>query len=105
MVEIPTNKPIIRDDRNDLVYKTEREKYNAIIEEIKVLTDQKRPVLVGTTSVEISEKLARMLSRQKIKHNVLNAKQHQREAEVVAEAGRPGAVTIATNMVWSWNRY
>ena len=98
VVEIPTNKPIIRDDRNDLVYKTEREKYNAIIEEIKVLTDQKRPVLVGTTSVEISEKLARMLSRQKIKHNVLNAKQHQREAEVVAEAGRPGAVTIATNM-------
>ena len=80
------------------MYKTEREKYNAIIEEIKVLTDQKRPVLVGTTSVEISEKLARMLSRQKIKHNVLNAKQHQREAEVVAEAGRPGAVTIATNM-------
>ncbi|HAB89140.1 MAG TPA: preprotein translocase subunit SecA [Bacteroidetes bacterium] len=98
VVEIPTNKPIIRDDRNDLVYKTEREKYNAIIEEVKVLTDQKRPVLVGTTSVEISEKLARMLSRQKIKHNVLNAKQHQREAEVVAEAGRPGAVTIATNM-------
>ncbi|NBB88209.1 MAG: preprotein translocase subunit SecA, partial [Bacteroidetes bacterium] len=95
---IPTNKPIIRDDREDMVYKTAREKYNAVIEEITGLTDQGRPVLVGTTSVDISEKLSRMLKIQGVKHNVLNAKQHQREADVVAEAGQPGAVTIATNM-------
>ena len=98
VVVIPTNKPIARDDREDLVYKTKREKYNAIIDEIETVTKEGRPVLVGTTSVEISELLSRMLKLKKIKHNVLNAKQHQREAEVVAEAGQPGAVTIATNM-------
>ena len=95
---IPTNRPITRDDRQDMVFKTAREKYNSVIDEIVVLVEQGRPVLVGTTSVEISEKLSRMLNLRKIKHNVLNAKQHQREAEVVAEAGKPGAVTIATNM-------
>ena len=98
VVVIPTNKPIIRDDREDLVYKTEREKINAVIDEIGNLTAQGRPVLVGTTTVEISEKMSRMLNLRGIKHNVLNAKQHQREAEIVAAAGQPGAVTIATNM-------
>ncbi|MEL6123387.1 MAG: preprotein translocase subunit SecA, partial [Bacteroidota bacterium] len=98
VVVIPTNKPVIRDDREDLVYKTAREKYNAVIEEIDKLTAAGRPVLVGTTSVDISEKLSRMLQLKGIKHNVLNAKQHQREAEIVAEAGKPGNVTIATNM-------
>ena len=98
VVVIPTNKPIVRDDREDFVYKTVREKYNAVIEEIDVLTKADRPVLVGTTSVEISELLSRMLKLRNIKHNVLNAKMHQREAEVVAEAGFAGAVTIATNM-------
>lgn len=98
VVVIPTNKPIARDDREDLVYKTEREKFNAIIEEIDKLTKQGRPVLVGTTSVEVSEKLSRVMKLRKIRHNVLNAKQHQREAQVVTEAGRPGQVTIATNM-------
>lgn len=98
VVVIPTNKPIVRDDREDLVYKTAREKYNAVIDEIQRLTEAGRPVLVGTTSVEISELLSRMLKLKNIKHNVLNAKQHQREADVVAEAGKPGAVTIATNM-------
>ncbi len=95
---IPTNKPVIRDDREDKVYKTKREKFNAAIEEITELSQQGRPVLVGTTSVEVSELLSRMLKLKNIKHNVLNAKLHAREAEVVAEAGRPGAVTIATNM-------
>lgn len=98
VVVIPTNRPIVRDDRQDLVYKTMREKFNAVVEEIVELTDKGRPVLVGTTSVEISELLSRMLTIRKIKHNVLNAKQHQREAEIVAEAGMPGTVTIATNM-------
>ena len=98
VVIIPTNKPIIRDDRQDLVYKSEKEKYNAVIEEITRLVDAKRPVLVGTTSVDISETLSRILNLRGISHNVLNAKQHQREAEVVAEAGLPGKVTIATNM-------
>jgi len=98
VVVIPTNRPIQRDDRDDLVYKTAREKFNAVIDEIVNLSGQGRPVLVGTTSVDISEKLSRMLNLRGIKHNVLNAKQHQREAEVVAEAGRPGNVTIATNM-------
>ena len=98
VVVIPTNKPIARDDREDLVYKTNREKYNAVIEEIVELVKQGRPVLVGTTSVEISELLSRMLKMKGIKHNVLNAKLHQREAEIVAEAGKTGAVTIATNM-------
>ncbi len=95
---IPTNRPIARDDREDLVYKTKREKYQAIIEEINTLVEAKRPVLVGTTSVEISELLSRALKLRKIKHNVLNAKLHQKEAEIVAEAGVPGNVTIATNM-------
>ncbi|MFI3264068.1 MAG: preprotein translocase subunit SecA [Rikenellaceae bacterium] len=98
VVVIPTNRPILRDDREDLIYKTKREKYNAVIEEIQKLVEQNRPVLVGTTSVEISELLSRMLTLRKIKHNVLNAKQHQAEAQIVAEAGRPGQVTIATNM-------
>ncbi len=98
VVVIPTNKPIIRDDRDDLIYKTKREKYNAVIEEITHLVAQGRPVLVGTTSVEISDLLSRMLRLRGIPHNVLNAKQHQREAQIVAEAGRAGQVTIATNM-------
>ena len=98
VVVIPTNKKVIRDDRNDLVYKTAREKYNAVIAEIERLVAEGRPVLVGTTSVEISELLSRMLKLRGIKHNVLNAKQHQLEAQIVAEAGRSGQVTIATNM-------
>ena len=98
VVVIPTNRPVIRDDREDLVYKTSREKFNAVIEEIASCTEKGRPVLVGTTSVDISEKLSRMLQLRGIPHNVLNAKQHQREAEIVAEAGLPGKVTIATNM-------
>ncbi|WP_297554022.1 preprotein translocase subunit SecA [uncultured Alistipes sp.] len=98
VVVIPTNRPVIRDDRQDLIYKTKREKYNAVIEEIVRLVGQGRPVLVGTTSVEISELLSRMLKLRGIRHNVLNAKQHQLEAQIVSEAGRPGQVTIATNM-------
>ena len=98
VVVIPTNKKVIRDDREDLVYKTAREKYNAVIAEIERLVAEGRPVLVGTTSVEISELLSRMLKIRGIKHNVLNAKQHQLEAQIVAEAGRSGQVTIATNM-------
>ena len=98
VIEIPTNKPLVRDDREDKVYKTAREKYNAAIEEITILVAEGRPVLVGTTSVEISELLGRMLSMRKIKHNVLNAKLHKKEADIVAEAGDPGVVTIATNM-------
>ena len=98
VVVIPTNRPIARDDREDLIYKTKREKYNAVIEEIVRLVEAKRPVLVGTTSVEISELLSRMLKLRGIKHNVLNAKQHQLEAQIVAEAGRVGQVTIATHM-------
>ena len=98
VVVIPTNRPIVRDDRQDKVYKTVREKFNAVVDEINEMTSQGRPVLVGTTSVEISELLSRMLKMRGINHQVLNAKQHQREAEVVAEAGKPGTVTIATNM-------
>jgi len=98
VVVIPTNKPIVRDDRQDLVYKTKREKYNAVIDEIVALHNAGRPVLVGTTSVEISELLSRMLKIKGIGHNVLNAKLHAREAEIVAEAGQSGTVTIATNM-------
>ncbi|CAM1350234.1 preprotein translocase subunit SecA [Tenacibaculum ascidiaceicola] len=98
VVEIPTNKPIQRDDKQDLVYKTTREKYNAVIEDIVKLVGEGRPVLVGTTSVEISELLGRMLQIRKIPHNILNAKLHKKEADVVAEAGKPGVVTIATNM-------
>ena len=98
VVVIPTNKPIARHDMNDRIYRTKREKYNAVIDEIQLMVEQGRPVLVGTTSVEISELLSKMLSIRKIKHNVLNAKLHQQEAMVVAEAGRAGVVTIATNM-------
>ncbi|GHT76302.1 protein translocase subunit SecA [Bacteroidia bacterium] len=98
VVVIPTNRPIIRDDMNDRLYRTAREKYNAVIEEIITLRDAGRPVLVGTTSVEISELLSRMLNMRKIPHQVLNAKLHQKEAEIVAQAGQTGTVTIATNM-------
>ncbi|SDH86153.1 preprotein translocase subunit SecA [Winogradskyella thalassocola] len=98
VVEIPTNRPIARDDRDDLVYKTKREKYNAVIDEVVNLANAGRPVLIGTTNVEISELLGKMLSIRKIEHNVLNAKQHKKEAEIVAQAGNAGQVTIATNM-------
>lgn len=98
VVVIPTNRPIVRIDANDFVYKTKREKYNAVIEEIARLVEQGRPVLVGTTSVEVSELLSRMLKMRGIKHNVLNAKLHQKESEIVAEAGKSKTVTIATNM-------
>lgn len=98
VVTIPTNRPVIRKDNDDLIYRTKKEKYNAVIDEIVRLRDEGRPVLVGTTSVEISELLSRMLKLRGIKHNVLNAKQHAKEAEIVADAGRAGAVTIATNM-------
>ncbi|MBE9482009.1 MAG: preprotein translocase subunit SecA, partial [Bacteroidetes bacterium] len=98
VVVIPSNRPIVRDDRQDLVYKTKREKFNAVIDEIIDLVRQGRPILVGTTSVETSELLSRMLKRRNIGHNVLNAKLHQKEADIVAEAGKAGTVTIATNM-------
>lgn len=98
VVVIPTNRNIVRDDKQDLVFKTAREKFNAAIDEIVALSNAGRPILVGTTSVDISEKLSRMLKLRGIDHNVLNAKQHQREAEIVAEAGKAGKVTIATNM-------
>jgi len=98
VVEIPTNMPLIRKDDEDLIYKTKREKYNSVIDEIGNLVSQKRPVLVGTTSVEISELLSKMLHIRKIEHNVLNAKLHKKEADIVATAGNPGVVTIATNM-------
>ncbi|HPT44059.1 MAG TPA: preprotein translocase subunit SecA, partial [Paludibacteraceae bacterium] len=98
VVVVPTNKPVVRKDYQDLVYKTKREKYNAVIKEIEDLVNNGRPVLVGTTSVEISELLSKMLKLRKIRHNVLNAKLHQKEADIVAEAGFAGTVTIATNM-------
>lgn len=98
VVVVPTNKPVVRKDLDDLVYRTKREKYNALINRIKELRDKKQPVLVGTTSVDVSETISRMLTREKVQHNVLNAKQHQREAEIVSNAGNPAAVTIATNM-------
>jgi len=98
VIVIPTNKPIVRSDKQDMVYKTTREKYNAVIEETQALVKDGRPVLVGTTSVETSEILSRMLTRLHLKHNVLNAKLHKKEADVIAEAGQPGNVTIATNM-------
>ncbi|MHC1776568.1 MAG: preprotein translocase subunit SecA [Lentimicrobium sp.] len=98
VVVIPTNRPIVRHDREDLVYKTKREKFNAVADEIVDLINKGRPILVGTTSVETSELLSRMLTLRKIRHNVLNAKLHQKEADIVAEAGRAGTVTIATNM-------
>ncbi|MBX7041849.1 MAG: preprotein translocase subunit SecA [Ignavibacteria bacterium] len=95
---IPTNRECIRDDVNDVIYKTKREKYNAVIDEIVAMKEKRRPVLVGTTSVEVSETISRLLKRRSIHHEVLNAKQHQREAQIVENAGLPGAVTIATNM-------
>ena len=98
VIEIPTNRPIARKDRDDLIYKTKREKYNAVIEEVTALSKAGRPVLIGTTSVEISELLSKMLNIRKVYHNVLNAKLHKKEADIVAEAGKPGIVTIATNM-------
>ena len=98
VTEIPTNKPIARKDEDDLIYKSKREKYNAIIEDVITLRNNKRPVLIGTTSVEISELLSKMLNRANINHNVLNAKLHKKEADIVTEAGNPGVVTIATNM-------
>ncbi len=98
VVSIPTNKPAVREDKDDLIYKTSKEKYNAVVDEIVRLTDAGRPVLVGTTSVEISELLSRFLNMRKVNHKVLNAKLHQKEAEIVADAGKTGAVTIATNM-------
>ena len=98
VMEIPTNRPIQRSDKEDLVYKTKREKYNAVIDEVTELSRSARPVLIGTTSVEISELLGRMLKIRKIPHNILNAKLHKKESDIVAEAGKPGQVTIATNM-------
>jgi preprotein translocase subunit SecA len=98
VVVIPTNEPCVRDDTDDAVYKTKREKYNAVLDKIEELKKEGRPVLVGTTSVEVSETISRVLKRKGIQHNVLNAKQHQREAEIVAHAGEISAVTIATNM-------
>ncbi len=98
VVIVPTHKPMIRDDRNDLVYMTEDEKYDAVVQDIQDSTTGGQPVLVGTASIEASERLSAELNRRRIKHSVLNAKQHEREAEIVAQAGRPGVVTIATNM-------
>jgi len=98
VVVVPTNKPMVRDDMDDVIFKTKREKFNAVLEEIERMREESRPVLVGTTSVEVSETISRMLKRKNIPHNVLNAKQHQREAEIVSHAGLPGAITIATNM-------
>ena len=98
VMEIPTNRPIARKDQDDLIYKTKREKYNAVIEHVSKISNEGRPILIGTTSVEISELLARMLTIKKIKHNVLNAKLHKKEADIVTEAGNAGIVTIATNM-------
>ena len=95
---MPTNMPMIREDHSDVIYKTEREKFTAVIEEIKELHEAKRPVLVGTISIEKSELLSKYLTRTGIKHHVLNAKNHEREAEIIAQAGQPGQVTISTNM-------
>ena len=97
-VVIPTHKPMIREDRMDQVYQTMREKYEAVIKDIKDCYERGQPVLVGTTSIENSELVSKMLDKEKLPHNVLNAKQHEREAEVVVQAGRPKTVTIATNM-------
>ena len=98
VVAIPTHRPMVRDDNADLVYRTENAKFNALIDEVVEMTEAGRPVLVGTTSVEKSEVLSEMLKRRGIKHEVLNAKFHEKEAAIVAQAGRSGAVTIATNM-------
>ncbi|ROL62533.1 preprotein translocase subunit SecA [Bacteroidetes/Chlorobi group bacterium ChocPot_Mid] len=98
VVVVPTNQEIIREDKNDLIFKTQREKYNAVVDEVERILKEGRAILVGTASVEVSELLSKMLKRKKINHNVLNAKQHAREAEIIANAGKKGAVTIATNM-------
>src|SRR5208337_1341391 len=98
VVVVPTNMPMIRKDNNDLIYKTEKEKIKAVIEEVRALNKAKRPVLIGTISIEKSELLSKYLTRAGIKHHVLNAKNHEREAEIVAQAGQPGMVTISTNM-------
>src|SRR5258708_14987464 len=98
VLAIPTHRNMVRTDDPDVIYKTEKSKFEAVIDEIVEMNTQKRPVLVGTVSVEKSERLARMLERRGVKHNVLNAKQHEREAGIIAEAGQPAAVTIATNM-------
>ena len=98
VVTIPTNRPVIRQDNDDLIYKTKREKFAAVIMEVERLVGEKRPVLIGTTDVETSELLSRMLKQRRIEHQVLNAKLHKKEADIVAQAGRAGAVTIATNM-------
>ena len=98
VVVVPTNKQMIRDDRGDLIYLTQKEKYDAIVEDIESCVERKQPVLVGTTSIETSEYLANLLKEKSISHEVLNAKQHEREAQIIADAGRPSAVTIATNM-------
>ena len=98
VVVVPTNQPMIREDHGDQIYATEREKFQAVLDEVKILHEQKRPVLVGTVSIEKSERLSALLSRHGIPHNVLNAKHHEKEAQIIAEAGHPGRVTIATNM-------
>ena len=98
VVEIPTNKPLAREDLNDVIYKTENAKFGAVIDEIVERNSKGQPVLVGTITIEKSEKLSAMLKKRGVKHNVLNAKHHEREAEIIAQAGKPGAVTIATNM-------
>lgn len=98
VVVIPTHRPMVRDDKVDLVYLTQQEKFNALLQDIIDCQQRQQPVLVGTTSIEVSEFLSNFLKKQKIKHEVLNAKQHEREAEIVARAGMPGVVTIATNM-------
>ena len=98
VVEIPTNKPLIRIDHPDVIFQTERAKFNHVIEQIKICHEKGQPVLVGTISIEKSELLSKMLKKAKIPHNVLNAKNHEREAEIIAQAGKLGAVTIATNM-------
>ena len=98
VVVIPTNLPMIRDDLNDLIYMTEEEKYDAIVDEISMLLEKRAPVLVGTASIESSERLSTLLNKKKIKHSVLNAKFHEQEAEIISQAGSPGTLTIATNM-------
>jgi len=105
VVVIPTNMPMIRTDNTDVIYKTEEEKFAAVIDEIKDLHEQNRPVLVGTISIEKSELLSKYLSKRGIRHNILNAKNHEREAEIIAQAGQPGSVTISTNMAGRGNRY
>ena len=98
VVVIPTNQPMIRDDVNDVVYVNEEDKYQALISEIKEINAKKAPILVGTASIESSEKLSKILKKEGVRHQVLNAKYHEKEANIIAEAGRPGAITIATNM-------